>query len=49
MFKLHKNVKKKFFWTDLEIVTPDPTVTSPKIEETMYCSFLAGILMIVNK
>ena len=25
MFKLHKNVKKKFFGTDLEIVTPDPS------------------------
>ena len=49
MFKLHKNVKKKNFWTDLEIVTPDPTVTGPKFEETMCCSFLTGILMIVNK
>ena len=25
MFKLHKNVKKSFFLTDLEIVTPDPS------------------------
>ena len=40
---------KKFFMTGFEIVTLDPTVTGPKIEETMCCSFLTGILMIVNK
>ena len=27
MFKLHKNVKKNIFLTDLEIVTPDPNTS----------------------
>ena len=26
MFKLHKNVNKKIFGTDLEIVTTDPSI-----------------------
>ena len=32
MFKLHKNVKKKFL-TDLEIVTPDPNINTSKSEQ----------------